>query len=116
MIYLSDLLCETKLPSSEIDMDSYARQYLKTVNYLKTKKKTLLLTTSNRWIQHKSCVGNPKYDTPLYRAMAKYGIENFTIEVIDKTIEVTYVPKLSIYAVVDEIDPVIDRVIEKYKR
>ena len=56
MIYLSDLLCETKLPSSEIDMDSYARQYLKTVNYLKTKKKTLLLTTSNRWIQHKDDV------------------------------------------------------------
>ena len=56
MIYLSDLLNETKLPSSEIDMDTYARKYLKTIDYLKNKKKTLLLTTSNRWIEHKEDV------------------------------------------------------------
>ena len=40
---------------------------------------------NNRWSQHKSCIGNPKYDTPLYRAMLKYGIENFIIEIVDKT-------------------------------
>jgi len=56
MINLSDLLYETKIPSSEIDMDVYARQYLKTMDYLKNKKKTLLLTTSNRWIEHKEDV------------------------------------------------------------
>jgi multimeric flavodoxin WrbA len=33
-------------------MDFYARRYLKTIDYLKNKKRTLLLTTSNRWIKH----------------------------------------------------------------
>ncbi len=44
-----------------------------------------LTTTSlkTRWQSHKGSVkSNPR---PLYRAMRKYGIENFTIEVIDET-------------------------------
>jgi multimeric flavodoxin WrbA len=53
MISLNDLLLEAKLPQSEQDMDLYARKYKKTINYLRTKNKVLLLTTSNRWSGHK---------------------------------------------------------------
>jgi group I intron endonuclease len=48
-----------------------------------------------RWSQHKSCIGNPKYDTPLYRAMLKYGIENFTIEIVDQA-DSDYINELEI--------------------
>jgi multimeric flavodoxin WrbA len=53
MISLNDLLLEAKLPQSEQDMDLYARKYKKTIDYLRTKNKVLLLTTSNRWSGHK---------------------------------------------------------------
>jgi multimeric flavodoxin WrbA len=53
MISLTDLLLEAKLPQSEQDMDLYARKYKKTIDYLRTKNKVLLLTTSNRWSGHK---------------------------------------------------------------
>ena len=56
MISLNDLLLEAKLPQSEQDMDLYARKYKKTIDYLRTKNKVLLLTTSNRWSQHKDDV------------------------------------------------------------
>jgi multimeric flavodoxin WrbA len=56
MISLSDLLLEAKLPQSEQDMDYHARKYKKTIDYLRNKDKVLLLTTSNRWIQHKDDV------------------------------------------------------------
>lgn len=53
MISLTDLLSEAKLPQSEQDMDLCARKYKKTIDYLRTKNKVLLLTTSNRWSGHK---------------------------------------------------------------
>lgn len=53
MISLIDLLNEAKIPSSESDMDMYARKYKKTIDYLRDKNKVLLLTTSNRWSGHK---------------------------------------------------------------
>ena len=53
MIKLTDLLLEAQLPSSEQDMDFYAKKYKKTIDYLRTKNKVLLLTTSNRWSGHK---------------------------------------------------------------
>jgi len=56
MISLSDLLLEAKMPVSEQDMDLYARKYKKTIDYLRNKNKVLLLTTSNRWSQHKDDV------------------------------------------------------------
>ena len=56
MISLSDLLLEAKLPQSEQDMDYHACKYKKTIDYLRNKDKVLLLTTSNRWIQHKDDV------------------------------------------------------------
>lgn len=44
---------------------------------------------NNRWTRHKYDCFVKELDFPLYRAMRKYGIENFTIEKIDeaKTIE-----------------------------
>ena len=36
-----------------------------------------------RWSQHKSNVGKKRH--PLYDAIMKYGFENFSIEIIDKT-------------------------------
>jgi multimeric flavodoxin WrbA len=56
MISLTDLLLESKIPVSEQEMDFYAKQYMKTIDYLRTKNKVLLLTTSNRWHQHKQDV------------------------------------------------------------
>ena len=56
MISLTDLLLEAQLPSSEQDMDFYAKKYKKTIDYLRSKNKVLLLTTSNRWSQHKEDV------------------------------------------------------------
>ena len=53
MIKLTDLLLEAQLPSSEQDMDFYAKKYKKTIDYLRGKNKVLLLTTSNRWSGHK---------------------------------------------------------------
>ena len=53
MIKLTYLLLEAQLPSSEQDMDIYAKKYKKTIDYLRNKNKVLLLTTSNRWSQHK---------------------------------------------------------------
>lgn len=38
----------------------------------------------NRWTRHKYDCFTKKLDFPLYRAMRKYGLENFIIEEIDK--------------------------------
>ncbi len=57
MIKLTDLLLqEAKIPSSEQEMDLYAKKYKKTIDYLRSKNKVLLLTTSNRWVKHKEDV------------------------------------------------------------
>lgn len=57
MIKLADLLLqEAKIPSSEQDMDLYAKKYKNTIDYLRGKNKILLLTTSNRWSKHKEDV------------------------------------------------------------
>jgi group I intron endonuclease len=40
-----------------------------------------------RWNKHRSVMTNPKernYKYPLYCAMRKYGIENFTFEVLEE--------------------------------
>lgn len=37
-----------------------------------------------RWYQHKSNYLNPTYNSALYKAMNKYGIENFSFEVIEE--------------------------------
>ena len=44
----------------------------------------------SRWLEHKSHSRNPnssKHKYPLYCAMRKYGIENFSYEIIEKNIE-----------------------------
>ena len=43
-------------------------------------------TIQERWGEHcKDCIKDRCYDRPLYRAMRKYGLSNFTIEVIEET-------------------------------
>ena len=39
---------------------------------------------AKRWSSHKTEFKKQKYDTKLYRAIAKYGLENFTLEVIEE--------------------------------
>jgi len=81
MISLLDLLSESKTPSSEDDMDVYARKYKKTIDYLRSKNKILLLTTSNRWSQHKEDV--PKSSQLAIKIQELLGKEKVTI--IDTT-------------------------------
>lgn len=81
MISLSDLLKEAKIPSSEQDMDYYSRKFLKTIDYLRDKKKVLLLTTSNRWVQHKDDV--PKSSQLAIKIQDLLGKEKVTL--IDTT-------------------------------
>lgn len=60
-----------------------------------------------RWRKHKSAYKNPQspnYDYPLYRAMRKYGIENFTFETLEECEakdlndkEVFYIAKFNCY-------------------
>jgi multimeric flavodoxin WrbA len=77
MISLTDLLSEAKLPQSEQDMDLYARKYKKTIDYLRTKNKVLLLTTSNRWSQHKDDV--PKSTQLAIKIQELLGKEKVTL-------------------------------------
>jgi multimeric flavodoxin WrbA len=56
MISLKQILFENSLPSSEEQLDEYAKKFLSTVEHLKSKKKILLLTTSNRWSKHEDDV------------------------------------------------------------
>lgn len=81
MISLFDLLSEAKLPQSEQDMDLYARKYKKTIDYLRTKNKVLLLTTSNRWVKHKDDV--PKSSQLAIKIQDLLGKEKVTL--IDTT-------------------------------
>lgn len=81
MISLSDLLLEANLPQSEQDMDYYARKYKKTIDYLRSKQKVLLLTTSNRWSQHKDDV--PKSSQLAIKIQDLLGKEKVTL--IDTT-------------------------------
>lgn len=37
-----------------------------------------------RWRRHRAEVNNPNNDYPLYRAMRKYGLENFSFEIIEE--------------------------------
>lgn len=42
---------------------------------------------SKRWTAHRNGAFNPnnnQYNTPLYKAIRKYGIENFTFEVLEE--------------------------------
>ena len=81
MISLIDLLNEAKIPSSESEMDMYARKYKKTIDYLRGKNKVLLLTTSNRWSQHKEDV--PKSSQLALKIQELLGKEKVTL--IDTT-------------------------------
>ena len=81
MISLLDILSEVKMPSSEDDMDIYAIKYKKTIEYLNKKNKILLLTTSNRWSQHKDDV--PKSSQLAIKIQDLLGKEKVTI--IDTT-------------------------------
>lgn len=81
MISLIELLNEAKIPSSEDEMDMYARKYKKTIDYLRGKNKVLLLTTSNRWSQHKDDV--PKSSQLALKIQELLGKEKVTI--IDTT-------------------------------
>ena len=81
MISLTDLLLEAQLPSSEQDMDFYAKKYKKTIDYLRSKNKVLLLTTSNRWSQHKEDV--PKSNQLASKIQDLLGKEKVTL--IDTT-------------------------------
>ena len=49
-------------------------------------------TIEKRWKNHISCVG--KIKRHLYNAMGKYGIENFTIEEIDRSDNFTILGEL----------------------
>ena len=42
------------------------------------------VSIENRWSSHKSEFKKNKYDTKLYRAMHKYGLDNFELEVIEE--------------------------------
>ncbi len=81
MIKLTDLLLEAQMPSSEQDMDFYAKKYKKTIDYLRNKNKVLLLTTSNRWSQHKEDV--PKSNQLATKIQDLLGKEKVTL--IDTT-------------------------------
>lgn len=81
MISLSELLQEAKMPVSEQDMDIYARKYKRTIDYLRTKNKVLLLTTSNRWVKHKDDV--PKSSQLAIKIQDLLGKEKVTL--IDTT-------------------------------
>lgn len=81
MITLKSLLSEASIPSSEDGMDEYARKYKKTIDYLKTKNKVLLLTTSNRWVEHKDDV--PKSGQLAIKIQELLGKEKVTL--IDTT-------------------------------
>ena len=43
-------------------------------------------TIQERWYEHcRDCIKDKCYDRPLYRAMRKYGLSNFTIELLEET-------------------------------
>jgi len=82
MIKLTDLLLqEAKIPASEQEMDLYAKKYKKTIDYLRSKNKVLLLTTSNRWVKHKEDV--PKSTQLALKIQELLGKEKVTL--IDTT-------------------------------
>ncbi len=82
MIKLTDLLLqEVKIPASEQEMDLYAKKYKKTIDYLRSKNKVLLLTTSNRWVKHKEDV--PKSTQLALKIQELLGKEKVTL--IDTT-------------------------------
>ena len=82
MIKLTDLLLqEAKIPASEQEMDLYAKKYKKTIDYLRSKNKVLLLTTSNRWVKHKEDV--PKSTQLAIKIQELLGKEKVTL--IDTT-------------------------------
>jgi multimeric flavodoxin WrbA len=82
MIKLTDLLLqEAKIPASEQDMDLCAKKYKKTIDYLRSKNKVLLLTTSNRWVKHKEDV--PKSTQLALKIQELLGKEKVTL--IDTT-------------------------------
>jgi multimeric flavodoxin WrbA len=82
MIKLTDLLLqEAKIPASEQEMDLYAKKYKKTIDYLRSKNKVLLLTTSNRWVKHKEDV--PKSTQLALKIQEFLGKEKVTL--IDTT-------------------------------
>lgn len=82
MITLKSILQESKLPASEVEMDVYAKKYLKTIEYLKSKNKVLLLTTSNRWVEHKKDV--PKSTQLAIKIQDLLGKEKVTLIEIPK--------------------------------
>ena len=53
MVKLSDFLVEAASSSSQQDMEKNSLRLENTVKYLQTKKKVLLIATSNRWEGHK---------------------------------------------------------------
>ena len=56
MVKLSDFLVEAASSSSEQNMEKNSLRLEKTLQYLSSKKKVLLITTSNRWEGHKDDV------------------------------------------------------------
>ena len=53
MVKLSDFLVEAAANSSQKDMEKNELRLDNTIKYLQTKKKVLLIGTSNRWVGHK---------------------------------------------------------------
>ena len=53
MVKLSDFLVEAASSSSQQDMEKNELRLEKTIKYLQTRKKVLLIATSNRWEGHK---------------------------------------------------------------
>lgn len=89
--------------------------YIYKISHLSQTNHVYIGQTNNpnrRFREHKSASGNynnPCYDYPLYRAFRKYGIENFSFEVIDQAEteeiinqkEIDYISKYGYYNIAD---------------
>lgn len=77
MIKLSDFLTEASMSSSEQDMEKNSLRLEKMLKYLESKKKVLLITTSNRWEGHKDDI--PKSTQLAQSIVEKLGTDKCTL-------------------------------------
>lgn len=77
MVKLSDFLIEANQSSSEQNAERHSLRLEKTLKYLESKKKVLLITTSNRWEGHKDDV--PKSTQLAQSIVEKLGTDKCTL-------------------------------------
>lgn len=89
--------------------------YLYEIKNLKSNNSYIGQTNNpdRRWREHKSAafnIHNPSYDYPLYRAIRKYGLNNFSFSIIEKNIptekeinnlEIKYIEKYGYYNIAE---------------